>query len=500
MIIEPGAELTINPSNSLTIAGNLTNNAVVLGLIINSDASGTGSLIVSGTSTGNVIFKRHVDEATKAATWHYVSAPVVGQALDNSWMGDPNSIAQASGHYQFFRWDEPTNFWIIYGSQGTPAAFGDITFIDGRGYCLTRNGAGELSFTGTVRTLALNYGATFNADYGKGFNLVGNPFTSTIAITEVAQATDNFLADNSGILDGNYQALYIWNETSGYTYGDNDYSVICNTGFSGQGSSSKIEQDYVEPGQGFMVKTNQTGNIVFNTDIRKHGTCDYYKSKENWPGVELRIAGNNVSNSTIIAFNEDMTIGLDPSYDVGKMKGNPNIALYTRLIEDNGIDFAIQALPFSGLEEFEIPVGIDILETAIFKFSAKQEKLDNYNIMLEDRQENTFTNLRWDTYFAEVSESGTGRFYLHFKDATSIGEVLPQSKISCFAFNGKLIINNPENQKGVVSVTNITGQQLFIDNLSGSENQEIDLALTTGIYIVYFQTEISKSSKKIFIK
>ena len=45
-----------------------------------------------------------------------------------------------------------------------------------------------------------------------------------------------------------------------------------------------------------------------------------------------------------------MTKGLDPSYDVGKMKGNPDIALYTKLIEDNGIDFTIQALPFAGLE------------------------------------------------------------------------------------------------------------------------------------------------------
>ena len=412
-----------------------------------------------------------------------------------------NVIAQASGQYQFYRWDEDTGYWIYFNYIGNePENFGDVTFIDGRGYCLTKTDASELSFTGTVRTSALNYGATYNANYGKGFNLVGNPFTSTIAITEGAQTTDNFLADNAGILDDSYQAVYIWNELSGYTYGDNDYSVICNTGFSGQGSGSQISQDYVEPGQGFMVKTNQTGNIVFNTDIRKHGTCNYYKSKESWPGVELRIAGNNVSNSTIIAFNENMTMGLDPSYDIGKMKGNPDIALYTRLVEDNGVDFAIQALPFSGLEEFEIPVGIDVLETTILEFSAKQEKLDNYNIVLEDRQENAFTNLRWDTYFAEVSESGTGRFFLHFKDATAIGEALPQSKISCFAYNGKLIINNPENQKVIIMVTNLTGQQLFTDNLSGQESREINLALPTGIYIVYFQTEISKSSNKIFIR
>ena len=91
-----------------------------------------------------------------------------------------------------------------------------------------------------------------------------------------------------------------------------------------------------------------------------------------------------------------MTKGLDPSYDAGKMKGNPNIALYTRLLEDNGVDFAIQALPTEGITEFVIPVGVDVAEAGEFSFSVTQKNLDNYNIILEDREENTFTDLRWD--------------------------------------------------------------------------------------------------------
>ena len=40
-----------------------------------------------------------------------------------------------------------------------------------------------------------------------------------------------------------------------------------------------------------------------------------------------------------------MTEGLDTSCDDGKLKGNPDIALYTRPVEGNGVDFALQALP-----------------------------------------------------------------------------------------------------------------------------------------------------------
>jgi len=356
-----------------------------------------------------------------------------------------------------------------------------------------------IAFAGTVITDAtVNYAATFTSDKGAGFNLVGNPFTSTIAITTDGQATDNFLADNSGILDVSYQAVYIWNESSGYTYGDNDYSVICNSGFSGQGSSSEISQDYIEPGQGFMVKVNDDGNVVFNKDTQKHGAGDYYKSKDGWPGVELGVSGNNNTNPTIICFNENMTPGLDPSYDIGKIKGNPNIALYTKLIEDNDVDFAIQALPFARLEEFEIPVGIDILETTTFEFSVYQENLDNYNIVLEDRQEGTFTNLRWDTYFATISESGTGRFYLHFKDATAIEESPYNSAIRVYAAERSIFIRGTNT--GYVCLFDLTGRIIMQQDFSGEGMISIPASLKTGIYVVTVQNGKEVKTGKVFIK
>jgi len=364
-------------------------------LTLQSSADGTSSLIVEGTASGNIKAERYVS----ADYWHYFSAPVAGQTLNGDWMTN-NSIVNSPA-YQFFMWDEATNYWIIYGDD----LFVDDEFGAAKGYAATRSAGGDLSFTGTVCNSAVNYAATYNADQGKGFNLIGNPFTSTIAINETAQADDNFLADNAGILYDDYQAVYIWKETGGYTFGDNDYSVVCNTNFLGQGSSSLLGQDYIHPGQAFMVRVKQAGNIVFNTDIRKHGTATYYKSEVGWPGLELRIANNEHSNTTIIAFDENMTNGLDPSYDVVKFKGNPNIALYTQLVENTGKDYAVQALPDLYIEEYEIPVGVDVAENTTFEFSVYQENLDNYNIVLEDRQEGTFTNLRWDTYFATISES-----------------------------------------------------------------------------------------------
>jgi len=459
-------------------------------LTIQSSADGTGSLIVEGSSNGNIKAERYVG----SQYWHYVSSPVAGQEISTTWMST-NNIANTPPH-QFFRWDEATNYWIIYGD----ALFSDTEFGAAKGYAVTVAPSGDLHFTGTVRTSAVNYAATYTADQGKGFNLIGNPFSSTIAINESAQADDNFLADNTGILADDYQAVYIWQETGGYTYGDNDYSVVCNTGFTGEGSSSILGQNYIQPGQGFMVRVIQAGNIVFNTDIRKHGSADFYKSKESWPGVELRIKGNELSNTTIIAFHENMTNSLDPSYDVVKFKGNPNLALYTQLVANTGKDYAVQALLDQNIEDYEIPIGVDVTGSGVFEFSVYQEMLNNYNIVLEDRQENTFTNLRWDTYFATISESGTGRFYLHFRDATAIGEITPETIISFRYLDGKILISNPDLENGIISLVNISGQVLVKAKLNGDEFQLMPVNQPVGIYIINLQTVKTTFGQKIFIQ
>ena len=477
--------------NNLTLVGSAT-------LTVKSDATGTGSLIVNGTASGNVTVQRYADVYAKGQKWHYVSAPVSGQALSTDWM-TANAIGFTDPAYQFFRFSEISNYWIYFDYiGGTPENFGDNTFVDARGYCLSRTSDGVLSFSGTPLTNDVTYTATYTAGQGTGFNLVGNPFTSAIGVTTNSGIIGNFLATNTALLDDNYEALYIWDEGDNYTFGSQDYKVISNAAITGHTS---IDQDFIAPGQAFMVKVvSSGGDIAFNTNMQTHSTAAAYKSKEVWPSVELTITGNGNTNSTAIGFNSEMTNGLDPSYDAAKFKGNPSLALYTKLVDDNGKDFAIQALPDNNIESFVIPVGVDIAESGVFEFSVYQEYLENYNIVLEDRQENTFTNLRWDSYFATISESGTGRFYLHFKDATAIGEITPETNITFRYLDGKIVINNPDNEKGIMSLVNVSGQVLARVEMNGDEMQEFSLNQSTGIYIISIQTEKANFSHKFFIK
>jgi len=123
-----------------------------------------------------------------------------------------------------------------------------------------------------------------------------------------------------------------------------------------------------------------------------------------------------------------------------------------------------------------------------------------YDNSLEDRQENAFTDLRWDTYFATISESGTGRFCLHFKDATAIGEIAPETNISFNVLDGKIVIHNPDKEKGTISLVNISGQVWGRMEMNGDESQEFSIDQAAGIYLISIQTEKAMVSRKVFLR
>jgi hypothetical protein len=45
---------------------------------------------------------------------------------------------------------------------------------------------------------------------------------------------------------------------------------------------------------------------------------------------------------TVIKFIEGTTAGLDVGYDAGVFKAEPTFSIYTKLVEDNGVEFHLQ--------------------------------------------------------------------------------------------------------------------------------------------------------------
>ena len=480
------ASLTIDDDGGLTVSNNLDNDGT---LTINSTADGTGSLIVEGTATGDVAIQRYLTQGK----WHYISAPVNDTRVFNEFL----SLTGGTNNDQFYWWDEDgtyvgsTGIWFDILNNPTGISYTVNSFVAAQGYAITYAGSGSetIGFSGIPydENKVISITNTLNST-NRGANLVGNPFCSDIAINSNAQTDDNFITQNSSVLHSSAQAVYFWDDT------EEEYVT-----------KSNIGEVYAEPGQGFMVIAKDEDaphSLEFNINIRKHGSATFYKSNDE-KTLELMISDSeNRINKTTIAFLPDMTNGLDPSYDAMKLKGNPNIALYTRLIEDNGTDFAIQALKNENIESYVIPIGVDVAETIMCEFSLNTESIEGYPIYLKDRLENTITNLKEDNYNTLVTESGIGRFYLHFTEISSIedGDTNTSNTIRTYASNNTLYILNPQQKQGTITIYNLTGQKVAAFKLTGDTKQQQTLNVVDMINIVKIQTNDEVLSGKVIFR
>ncbi|MBI9038792.1 MAG: T9SS type A sorting domain-containing protein [Bacteroidales bacterium] len=495
-IINSGGNQPVISATGTALCNNLTVNTGAT-LTIRSTSSGTGSLIVEGTATGNVTVERFLT----MDKWHYISGQtnISGTFTDLMGLGTPGSSIN-----QFYRWDESLNsgddtgFWIdiLNGptGNGTGNEMGQ-SFTACRGYAVTYKTTDKtLSLSGIPYTDNKTITITkTDASSNPGANLVGNPFCSTIAINTSAQETNNFIDQNSSVLRDDARAVYFWDESQ------NDYEVKNN-------ASGAI---YAAPGQGFMVISKSASeSLEFNVSTRKHGSATFYKNGPNDDVARMKLLVNdseNRSNITTIAFLPDMTLGLDPSFDAAKLKGNPDIALYTRLVEDNGVDFAIQALPPLNTEKLEVKIGLDISTAGDYNFKIiESENFDkSTSIKLEDKENGNLINLREvEKYSFNINEHGQirDRFALHFNNATGIEDTNTETEnIRFYVYDNKLYIIDKELKNGTIQLFNMLGQPVM-EKRYLEEVNTIDFDLKTGYYVVRIITDKTSMSGKIYVK
>jgi hypothetical protein len=154
----------------------------------------------------------------------------------------------------------------------------------------------------------------------------------------------------------NYGAIYIYDSK----HENGSYRIINNVPVG----KPELYQNYLQPGQGFIVKSKEGGgSISFTSGMRGHvteATAPFFTKSTTgaWSLLRLQVACEHKMATTIIAFNGNMSRGLNPTYDAGQYGADPEFKLYTRLAEDDeGVNFAIQALPDYGFEDMVIPSG-----------------------------------------------------------------------------------------------------------------------------------------------
>jgi len=469
------ATLTVPATGQLTVAGNTDINTAS-GLSIISDATNTGSFITATTSgAGTASVQRYM----AAASWRIATSPVANQGIATFLTSNANIAASTGGNPNLRGMTD-----YLIGSDTWSPSYNQTTvtgdLLPGKGYMLRAKtgGAGPVNFIGT-----LNASTTYYAleTAGNAWNCVGNPFTSAITKT-------TFINNNLSLFVPSYEALYVYNGTS--------YDILN----LGQGQAT------VQAGQGFFVKALSATSLAFSASLKVHDNGAVLKSGNLESEIKLIVRNDNKAASTLIKFIAGTTKGLDRGYDAGIFKSTLGLDLYTRLVEDNGIDFGLQCLPDNDLTTMIIPIGIDSKAGGEVEFSAELMNLpSDCKVILEDKVKMTFTDLTEDDYTTsvEAGSSIANRFQLHTSyQTTGLDGSNLAGKLSAYAVrNTEIRVKGQISNQAVATLYDVQGRVIVVKNLEeGSMNMIPTPNIKTGIYMLYVKENGRMQAFKIPVK
>jgi len=495
LTVDASSSLTVNGGGSLSISSNLTNNGT---FTINSDTTSSGSLIVSGTATGNVTYNRYLTSAS-SSKWHLISAPIGSQSINSFVTTTANNIATSGVNYSVTPYNNTvvkTNaaVWTHWTSDATKPVSGAGNFVAGKGYEILTTADGTVAFTGTVPVANVSIAITKPAS-GNAWNLIGNPYPSSIFANNNADATNNFITVNTSVMDANFVALYLWNPTTSI------YDKIINNASSAT---------YIAPGQGFFVKSKSGGATVnFKTAMRTNQPTVAFQRAATQPAPSITLIADNGNSvkATTIKYMGGMHLGLDPGYDAGRFGGvSTNFDVFSHLVNDNGVDFALQVLPDNVYDITVIPIGIDAKAGTKITFKANVTNLPiGKKVFLEDRLLGLFNELTNNkTYAVNIAKdtNGIGRFFLRTLDNLSTLGVndfnkLNFSLIAQPKLNSIRVIGNIE-QPASLNIYDTLGRLIKNIKLKDATDQTVKVSnMSTGIYILKINAQNSRFSTKI---
>lgn len=475
--VVPNAGFNVFIPGDLSNYPTITASAECNNLIIESTESSTGSLLGQGNLTINGIVV--VERFMTGNEWHMIASPVPGQIISEFLTTNTNIPTKNTDDRGMMDYNETLNNWNAFFTSSQPG-----NLASGKGFSLRTDDDDFVVFTGALETGTVLTSVTTNGD---GWNCIGNPYSSAIYINHAADATNNFIDVNINELDPSYAAIYVWVQT------EDAYSII-NLGDAAF---------YAQLGQGFFAKA-KTGasNLQFTTAMQTHQPTVTFKSGTvSLPEIKLIAKLDNHQSYTRIKFGDDMQTKLDVGYDAGVFKNG--FDLYSQLVDDNGVDFGVQYLPASSLEQEVISLGLDSKYNGSVTFSSELTNLQNdYKVVLEDRLTNTFTPLNdGQVYVAQVEKNtqGKGRFFLYTsKTATGIGRDGLAQGFNVYSDNQKIYIKGPVQNDAEATLYDLMGRKIRVVKLEKSPLNSISTSdIKTGIYLLKIEYQGGSFTKKI---
>ena len=441
------------------------------------------SLIAAASFSGSLTYKRNL---YLADSWHFITSPVEGTSLADV-ISNTDLRTGTGPNIGISNYDNNVPGWVYHSTTSSG------TMDSAKGYAVLVN-SGDIFFTGTMPIGPIDKSLTLGQD---GWNLIGNPYPSYLAINNSADAI-NFLDVNSSSLSNNFSSIYLWD--------------VLDTQSGIKVVNHATESYDMAPGQGFFVNVDSDGNSVsFTNEMQSHQAIEnFYRSPESTPTIVLAIDNTEDLETTTIKYFDSTTAGLDIGYDAGAFNagGESNFKLNTHLVEDSeGIDFMLQCLSNNEYETSVVPLAVKAEAGLEIVFSVEASNLpEGIKVFLEDKTTNTYTRLDEDNseYIVALTEAenGIGRFYLHTKSSVLNINDPYLNVISIYKKNSSTIriVGLAEGTTNF-KLFNTLGVPVKKTSFKAERVFDIEIPrLPAGIYVVQLENGNRIVNKKLFLE
>jgi len=493
LTIDASASITVNANATLDVYYDITNNGTITvehdGALLTRESSPVGG-------TGDFVIKRDSPDYTSAIFYSFFSTPVIEADASIT------TIFPNAAGYNYY-----------WNASGTSAAWSNShsNMEVGRGYAIRANQLGVQTavYEGTVNNGDIEEPVFYTNDPGtgeSGYNIIGNPYPSAIE-------WQLFHADNADEIEG---TVYYWRQTEA-PIGDNlasDYIEYNNTGSNPLGAADGD----IGTAQGFAVQAKNTGSgkVTFKNSQRLIArnaqffrpvgtgalTPEFTSTTSNSATdgrLSLRLSGSGMYATQLIGFIPEGTVNYDDLYDGHFINEGSNIEFYSLMATDK---FSIQALPELMDTNVEVPLGYQVLSSGTYTLAIDAEYLSqDFDIVLEDRYQSTFTDLRQTSYtFTTSPTEENDRFFLQlqYRNTLSVGEVdLAADEVRVLFSEDDLQTITNRTDFEMITLYDISGKQLlqraYTDTIAMPQ-------LARGVYVVQYTTESGAVLTKKILK
>ena len=511
--IDPGKTLTIPLDKVLTVKENITVGTAGKLLVQNG-----GSLLQKNknaiyTGANDSFELKRITQPMRYYDFTYWSSPVT---LASGYTLKKLSPDTASNMYQSY---DPFSGWVSHMN-------GAASMIPGVGYIVrapetssaTVGAAYNASFVGVPNNGDISFTPIENK-----FNLIGNPYPSSLDAAE-------FIKRNDGNTTG---SLYFWTHNTApantdpskpniYSYTSNDYAVFnltgsVATGYVAKGTEAPSDKSpannapngKIASGQGFFVKALTNAPLKFTNEMRSAGSNSQFlkTSSSNVEEGRLWLNFTNAQGAfkqTLVGYIEDATNNFENNYDAPTFNANAFVDFYS--INDNK-KLVIQgrALPFDMIDQ--IPLGYKSTIAGDFTISIDHVEglLNEQPIYLQDKTTGVIHDLRTSDYnFKTEIGTFTERFVLRYKTDKTLGtddfENIEDGILLSVKNKVINVISSKENIKEV-TVFDILGKTLYTKKKVGNSELQIQ-NLQSGNQIllvkITLENDFTVSKKIIF--